>query len=227
MLVGADDLAVRPFRLEVGVALGAVIHFDLLHRVGRQVLQGDLRIAREEILAVQQETLDKLSVDPYLPVLQLRARQLLHQGVEHRPLGQVEGRRVVDDGVAAHHHLDVGGPHGGLAQLDVAPLLQHEVTEAKGREASRDDEKILAPRFITLLFDAKRVLPLAIVEHQSMCTVSLRRINIGGLLQLVLGGNLNGVFVNKGEVRGLDFFTCNFFVHAELNPALLCRKGQR
>ena len=85
----------------------AVEHLDLVHRVGRQVLERCLGVALEEVAAVDQQVVNLLAVHLDLAVLvQLGAWQLAYQGIEHRPLGQVEGVGIVDDGVATHHHLD-------------------------------------------------------------------------------------------------------------------------
>ena len=67
--------------------------------------------------AVEREEVDLLAVDQDgAVVFQLHARHLPHEGVEHRSVGQLEGRRVVDDGVVLVGHLDAGAFHHHLAQ---------------------------------------------------------------------------------------------------------------
>ena len=69
--------------LKIGVVSCLVIHFYILHQVSRQVAQGHIGIAAEKVLAVNQQTADKLSVDiDAAIVLQLCARQLLDELVK-------------------------------------------------------------------------------------------------------------------------------------------------
>ena len=93
------------------------IHLHVLHGIHRQVLEHHLVLALEEILAVEREEVYLLTIDQDgAVVFQLHARHLPHEGVEHRSVGQLEGRRVVDDGVVLVGHLDAGAFHHHLAQ---------------------------------------------------------------------------------------------------------------
>ena len=115
-----------------------LVGLHLVHRVGRQVLQGFLGVAVEEVAAVDEQRAHLPSVDFYHTVLQCRPRQLADERVEHGTLGELEGRSVVDDCVALCDHLDFGGlhhqlvEHGGVfLEFDVAePLLCHALTHS-------------------------------------------------------------------------------------------------
>ena len=87
--------------------LGAlVIHLDVFHGEIRQVFQHHLVLSLEEVLAVEQQVVNLLAVDVYVAVvLELHPRHLADESVEHRTLGEVERRGVVDDGVAAVCYL--------------------------------------------------------------------------------------------------------------------------
>ena len=92
-----------------------VIHLYLLHRVVWQVLQHQLVLATEEVLAVEQQVFHLSAIDEYLALFrQFRARHLLNQCVEHRAVGHVEGIGIIDKRIATivhfhfrscHHHL--------------------------------------------------------------------------------------------------------------------------
>ena len=84
-----------------------VEHFDLVHRIGRQVLECRLRIALEEVASINQQVVNLLAVHLDLTVfVQFGSRQLTYQRVEHRTFSQIKGIGIIDDGVATHHHLD-------------------------------------------------------------------------------------------------------------------------
>ena len=86
---------------QVVVVGGAVVHLDVLHRIGRQVLECYLGVSGKEVLAVHHQTLNKLAVHLDLTVLQLSTGQLGYQRVEHRAFGQLKGGGIVHDGIAA------------------------------------------------------------------------------------------------------------------------------
>ena len=97
---------------------GIVVHLYLLHRVGRQVAQGHLRVAREELAAAHEQPADELAVVGDASALaDAHAGQGLDQAGEHVAVRHLQGVGVVLDGVALHHHEDARGPHHGLAQL--------------------------------------------------------------------------------------------------------------
>ena len=73
----------------------ALVDLDLAHDVGRQVLQGQLGVAVEEVLAAEQDVLDVAAVDVDPSVAQLGAGELFDEVVEHRAVGQVEGVGVI------------------------------------------------------------------------------------------------------------------------------------
>jgi len=105
-----------------------LVHFYLVDGVGRQVGQGNLRVALEEVAAVDEQRADVLPVDGDAPaVLELDAGQGAHEAFEHGALGHLEGRGVVDERVAVHHHLDFRGFHGGFAQVIVHLAPQVDV----------------------------------------------------------------------------------------------------
>ena len=86
-------LDAQPFVL-VGLL---VVDGDVLHGVGGQVFKHQLAVVTEELLAVEQQVVDELAVVVNATVaLQLHARQLADEGVEHRPLGQDEGIGIID-----------------------------------------------------------------------------------------------------------------------------------
>ena len=79
-----------------------VVDLHILHRVVRQVVEHHLVVALEKVLAVERQVVHLLAVDVDVAVvLQLGARHLAHQSVEHGTLGQVERCGVVDHRIAA------------------------------------------------------------------------------------------------------------------------------
>ena len=89
--------------------LGALVEdLQLLHGVVGQVVEHDLILALEEVLAVQRQVVHLLAVDVDVAVfLQFCTRHLTDESVEHRAFGQVEGRGVVDQRVTAIGQLDL------------------------------------------------------------------------------------------------------------------------
>ena len=103
----------------------AVVHpfvdLDLVHRVGRQIFERHLGAAREEVLAVHEQALHPAAVHRDDPVFfQLHAGQHGDELVKHRALGQLERVGVVNERVPPHHHHQLRGLHGRLAELDAA-----------------------------------------------------------------------------------------------------------
>ncbi|CDF22308.1 uncharacterized protein BN736_00235 [Prevotella sp. CAG:617] len=98
-----------------------LIHFHLVHHIGRQIFKCHGRVTLKEVLAIHQQTLYLLSVDINLTArLQLHARQHGNQLVEHGAGAQLEGVGIIHNRIALHHHLDTGGLHYGLRQHAVA-----------------------------------------------------------------------------------------------------------
>ena len=81
-------------------------------------MQHNLILALEEVRAVERQVIYLLAVDEYLAIIfQLHARQLLDESVEHRTLGHIECIGIIDQRVAAPHHLYLRGLHHNLVQL--------------------------------------------------------------------------------------------------------------
>ena len=84
-----------------------VIHFHLLHREGRQVVEHLTVVALEKVRTVQRQVIHLTAIDVNLAVrLQFRSGQLADQFIEHRPFGQVEGICIVDHRIAPVSHPD-------------------------------------------------------------------------------------------------------------------------
>ena len=92
-----------------------VVDGDVLDGVGGQVLEHELAVVAEELLAVEQQVVHELAfvVDASVR-LHLHARQLTDECVEHGTFGQDEGVGVVDDGVALVVELYLRGGDGHL-----------------------------------------------------------------------------------------------------------------
>ena len=122
LYVAADTFA-QPGRL--------VVYLQVLHRIVGQVVEHELVLAAEEVLSVQEQVVDALSVDVDVAVLlQLGTRELSYQSVEHRTFGQVEGSGIVDDGVAAILYLHLGARNDHAVEVyllvDVATALHQQ-----------------------------------------------------------------------------------------------------
>ena len=103
-----------------------VIDLDLADRIGRQVLQSHLRIATEEIPAVDKQALDEPPVDKYLSVSrQPCPRQSGDECVEHAAFRQIEGVGIVHNRITAHHHLYLRSLDGHLLQFVNIMLHQY------------------------------------------------------------------------------------------------------
>ena len=93
-----------------------VIDLDVLHGEVRQILQHHLVLALEEILAVERQVVYLPSVDEYLTVLlQLHARQLLDEAVQHRAFWHVESVGIIDQRITLPYHLNPSGFYRQLA----------------------------------------------------------------------------------------------------------------
>ena len=102
---------------ELALVAPLVVDFDGLHRVGRQVVEHNGVVATEEVLAVEQQRIDVLAVVvDATALLQLHARQLAHQRVEHRPFSQLEGVGIEDERVAFIIELHLRGHDHHLLQ---------------------------------------------------------------------------------------------------------------
>ena len=89
-------LAAQPFVL--GSLL--VVKFHLLHGIGRQVVQEQTAVMSEELLAVEQQVVHKLTVVIDSAVaLQFHARQLFDEGIQHGAFRQHKGIGVEDEGI--------------------------------------------------------------------------------------------------------------------------------
>ncbi len=98
----------------------AVIHLDIADRIIRQVVEHHLVVALEEVLAVEHQIVHGTSVDLDDPIgTHLHTRHLTYQGIEHTAVGQLEGRGVKHNRIAAVGHLHTCGPYRHLAQLHV------------------------------------------------------------------------------------------------------------
>ena len=94
-----------------------VVDGDVLHGVGGQVLQEQLAVVAEELLAVEQQVVDELAVVVDAAVApQLYTRQLADEGIEHRAFGQDKGVGIIYQGVALVVELHLRGRHDDLLQ---------------------------------------------------------------------------------------------------------------
>ena len=96
-----------------------VVGLDVVDDGCRQVFHGRLGVAGHKLLAVEQDFLHLLAVDgDFAVVVDLCARQLLHQFLNHRALGGAVGGGVIDEGVFLQGHLGGLGGHLGALQHD-------------------------------------------------------------------------------------------------------------
>ncbi len=95
-----------------------LVDLDVLDGICGDVLEHQVVLAVKKLLAVQQQRFDKLAVHLYLSrLVQLHARQLGYQRVEHRAFGQLEGVGVEHHRVALVIELYLRGGHRHLVQL--------------------------------------------------------------------------------------------------------------
>ena len=96
-----------------------VVGIHAFHDRGRQVLHRRLRIARHELLAVDEDFLHLLAVDGNLSVVaHLCTRQLSYQFLHHRAFRCTEGVGIIDERVFLQHHLRGMGSDGRPFQHD-------------------------------------------------------------------------------------------------------------
>ena len=102
--------------------------------MGGQVFHGHLRVALEEVFAVDEEFFDRLAVDlDGAVVADFGARELLDERLECAAFGRAEGSGVEDGGVALL--FDAGGHgayHGGAQGHVVAVELNRAHIDAVG-----------------------------------------------------------------------------------------------
>ena len=102
---------------------------DILHHIGRHVIQEQFAVAVEEVLSVKQECIDFAPVHGNLSaIVQLHTRQFLDESVKHRPLGHRESIGVIHQCIAVHIELQLSGLHnqlvhncGGVRPLQTSP----------------------------------------------------------------------------------------------------------
>ena len=111
---------------ETRVLTFPIINLYLAHSIRRQILQCHLRIAAEEIPAVDKQTLDEPPVDKYLSVSrQPCPRQSGDECVEHAAFRQIEGIGIIHNRITAHHHLYLRSLDGHLLQFVNIMLHQY------------------------------------------------------------------------------------------------------
>ena len=104
-----------------------VVNPDVLHHIGGEVFEHDGAVFLEEILAVKQQTFHLFAVDEDASViLQLRARQLADERIQHRTFLQLESISVVDDRIAAKIKLHLRGLDDRLVQFHLARGTFHD-----------------------------------------------------------------------------------------------------
>jgi len=83
-----------------------VVGFQLLYHIYRQILQTGLYVSTKELLPVDHNLRQVLTVDFHIPlVINLRTGQLLHQLFEHGSLGGTISRGIIDQCIFHHLHL--------------------------------------------------------------------------------------------------------------------------
>ena len=103
---------------EFAVLAILVVYLYLLDGIGGKILQHDLLVASEEILAVEQQILNKLAVVIDASIfLDFHTRHLPDQGIKHTALCQNKGIGVIDNSISLMIKLH-------LTSYDIY-LLQH------------------------------------------------------------------------------------------------------
>ena len=96
-----------------------VVGLDTVDDVRRQVLEGRLRVARHELLTIDEDLLDLLAIDlDGTVVADLSARQTLDELLDNRALGRAERARVIYKGIGLERHLRGMSRHRGAFQHD-------------------------------------------------------------------------------------------------------------
>ena len=95
-----------------------VVYLQVLYRVVRQIVEHNLVVALEEVLAVEREVVNLLAIHIDVAIaLYLSSRQLAHKGVEHRAVGHVEGAGIIHECVATIGELHLGARHHHSIQV--------------------------------------------------------------------------------------------------------------
>ena len=133
-----------------------VVSLEFLHHLAVQVLHGHLLVLPEEFLALHEDAAHRLSVDLDGTILaHLSSRQLAHQFLQGRTLGQAVGIRIIDEGVSLHLHLRQGSRHvevlhrlgtqGDVAQhLVLITAREHQVLIVRGKAHVADTQDVLS-----------------------------------------------------------------------------------
>ena len=96
-----------------------IVGLDAVDDVGGQVLEGGLRVACHELLAIHEDLLDFLSVDlDGSVVIDLGTRETLHEFFHHRTFWCTEGAGIIHKGVGLQRHLRGPCRHRGALQHD-------------------------------------------------------------------------------------------------------------
>ena len=83
-----------------------VVSLDTVNDVRRQILHGSLRIARHELLTINENLLHLLTIDLDTSVIvDLSTRQALHQFLNHRSLRSTESSGIIHKGVSLQRDL--------------------------------------------------------------------------------------------------------------------------
>ena len=107
-----------------------LIYLQVFHGVIGQVLHQHLLVSAEERARAQQQLVDLAPIDEdFALVVQRHAGQLADEVVEHRTLGQLEGRGIVDEGVAAIVELHASGRHHDFVEIQVARLAHLQCSD--------------------------------------------------------------------------------------------------
>ena len=106
------------FAFPLAVVRRLVVNFHVLHRVVRQVVEHHLVVATEEILSVERQVVNLLSVDVDVAiVLQLGTWHFADKSIEHGALGQVKGRGIIDHCIATIGNLHFCSRHDNPFQV--------------------------------------------------------------------------------------------------------------
>ncbi len=171
-----------------------VIDLHLLDHVGGQVVEHDLAVFGEEVLAVKQQALHILAVDiDAAVVLQFHAGQLTDESVEHASLGELEGIGVEDERVALVVELD-------LRCLDLHLAEAHRLGCTLHQQVGSKAHGLVSTR-LCLLGRQQHVGGLIAVElglEQHVLHVG------GGTGDPIDIGQVAGLLVLGGVARGVD-----------------------
>ena len=103
-----------------------VVGLHLVYDVRRQILHHGIVVSRHEIAAIHLELPHLLAIDgDFSVVVNLSARQHLHQCLDDRAFRHTEGISVVDHSVVLDHHLRNISRNDSLTQLDGVNIHHH------------------------------------------------------------------------------------------------------